>query len=1017
VGDLLVGWERAQENPDDPWEGRFATVWDWIWFENEIAPRGSLNLLIRRHGQSLAIHLDPETLADLSVRPLFDDESLARYRLGLEKVEAGDVAVGISIWQDMVVDGDLKAWLTLRSAGVLRDAGDLEKEFEHLALAQNLVSGKRGLVCILMARCNRLWRAQRLDDAENIAEQWLRRAEPMSLVFARCMNLLGNIAWGRGDLEKAEKYHNRALAIRQAVAPSSLALASTYNNLGLIAANRGKLEQAETYHRQALKIRQAKLPEGVLEATSWMNLGLVKIQLGDSEKAEAFLLKAVGFIERISPEHRMLSDVFTNLGVLAWQKSQLDRAELYLSKALEIQGKTSETSAKYATTLHNLGLLVLSRGDMDKAQTIFRQTQAIYEKEAPGSVWHADLLNNLGAIASKRENWAEARDHFEMVVAINRELAPGSLSLADALGNLASVYEIMGQGQQAEKHYLLALEIYERKAPEGIMHGNALSNLAILTSARGDLEKALALSEHAYSLIKSLSDSDQSGNQFSILESGYRTHIYLLAEAGRTAEAFNISEEFRALSMLRQLGQRDILQNLFPEAQKALKEIGARCDALQNKLWETVDAEEKERLHRSLLEFRVQAEQIKREILSRSPHLVEYGHPFDKLSAWETMEPGSLVLSYLVQHDGVLVFAMSREDGLAVETLPMLKATLEEKIKLFQAVDAEPGTSRIRQVHQNLGEQLFQILLTPFYERVARSERLILIPDGPLWHLPFAALGERSGDRFRYLIEWKPMVTVASATLYDYLKKREPRDHVRIAVFGAPNYPDEGHRPSFGPKTQDPGRSVKRFRPLPGTAKEVARIASLFRDTTTFLGAKATEANFKELGNDYAWIHVGGHALYDVGPNHARTGIYFSMPQTFVEGEDNGILQYREIFDLNLDADLLVLSACRTALGKDVGGQGLLGIARAFQYAGVRNIVASLWDVDDRATAQLMSHYYGFLREGNPPAQALRRAQIEMIRAEPEGGFWAGVKQRLGFGKKDYSSHLYWAPFQLIGPH
>ena len=804
--------------------------------------------------------------------------------------------------------------------------------------------------------------------------------------------------------------------IREALAPRSLALADSFNNLGLVASNRGRLEMAEALHFRALEIRQEKVPNSLFEATSWVNLGSVKLKRGDKDRAEEYLLHAKSQIEKISPNHSLLREAYMSLGLVAWENSQLDKAELYLSLALDMAGDISKTSVNYARGLHNFGLLDFTRGDIRKAQTQFLKALELYEARAPGSIWHADLLNNLGSIAIEDGAWGQAKEYFERALEINQKLAPDSLSLADALTNLGSLSEMVGQRNQAKDFYLEALELYRQLAPEGFMHGNALVNMAIVTARSGDLAHALELSEQAYLLIRTLSTREQAGNHFLLLETGYRTYIVLLVKAGREREAFYISEEFRALAMLRQMGHLEILQTLFPESQEILKEIGHRGDALQHEIWGTKDPQEKSRLNRELLELRVQAEEMKQEIFRQSPYFVEYGHPLSVEKVLDGLEPGSLVLSYFVQYGGVVAFGLSREEGLIVRSLPETNAELEEKIQLLQAVEAEPKNSRIRKVHQDLGEQLFHKLLGPFREQVEKAERIIIIPDGPLWHLPFAALGEKQEQGFRYLIEWKPITTIASATLYDYLKKKKPRKEIRIAAFGAPVYPDPQGGEISNTDMQDPANPINSLRPLPGTKQEVASIASLFPNTDTFLGADATEANFKTLGAKYAWIHVESHAVYEKDPSHGRTGVYFSVLKPYQPGAENGILQYGEIFGLDLQADLLVLSACQTALGRNAGGQGMAGMTRAFQYAGVRTILASLWEVDDEATAQLMGHFYRFLKEGNQPAFALRFAQIEMIHATPEDGFWATLKRRLGFREKEFSSHLHWAPFQSIGP-
>ena len=131
------------------------------------------------------------------------------------------------------------------------------------------------------------------------------------------------------------------------------------------------------------------------------------------------------------------------------------------------------------------------------------------------------------------------------------------------------------------------------------------------------------------------------------------------------------------------------------------------------------------------------------------------------------------------------------------------------------------------------------------------------------------------------------------------------------------------------------------------------------------------------------------------------------MPEKPVDGQDNGLLQAWEIFEkVRINVDLVVLSACETALGKEMGGEGLVGLTRAFQYAGARSIVASLWSVADESTPELMKHFYGYLKAGEMKDEALRHAQIDFIH---EPGF-AGLKSKLSIAHP-----FYWAAFQLIG--
>ena len=282
----------------------------------------------------------------------------------------------------------------------------------------------------------------------------------------------------------------------------------------------------------------------------------------------------------------------------------------------------------------------------------------------------------------------------------------------------------------------------------------------------------------------------------------------------------------------------------------------------------------------------------------------------------------------------------------------------------------------------------------PVAERVDGSERLLIIPDGPLHVLPFRALILEPEDRQaepelspRYLIEWKPLHTAMSATVYSELRKprgaaaeRPPAagDSILLTAFGDPSYPQD----------------LKDLRPLPHSRQEVEGITGLYPplDVRAYLGAAATEEQAKSVGRETRILHFATHAtLDDRFPLHSALAL--SIPEKPVPGRENGWLQTFEIFErLRLDADLVVLSACETALGQELAGEGLIGLTRAFQYAGAQTVAASLWSVRDEATAELMVRLYRQLQSGSSKAEALRAAQMESIHKGASPFIWAAFE-------------------------
>jgi CHAT domain-containing protein len=269
-----------------------------------------------------------------------------------------------------------------------------------------------------------------------------------------------------------------------------------------------------------------------------------------------------------------------------------------------------------------------------------------------------------------------------------------------------------------------------------------------------------------------------------------------------------------------------------------------------------------------------------------------------------------------------------------------------------------------------LGTRLYRLLLEPLEPLLAGAPRLVVAPDGPLHHLPFAALLRPEGARRpRYLAHWKPLEIAASITAWAELAGRRADPAGRLVVFADP-----------APSRRVPGvtRGGDEDWPrLPESRREAERLAQLAGSTTRlFIGADATEAAAKRSGSGTRHLHFATHAFLDpVSPLDSALVLAPSPAQGVAR--DNGLLQAWEVVqDLRLDADLVTLSACESGAGAVVADEGMLGLTRAFQIAGARAVVASLWKVSDRETMELMARFYSELMRGAPADEALRAAQI-----------------------------------------
>ena len=514
----------------------------------------------------------------------------------------------------------------------------------------------------------------------------------------------------------------------------------------------------------------------------------------------------------------------------------------------------------------------------------------------------------------------------------------------------------------------------------------------------------------------------------------YKDYLRLLIEMRREEDAFLILERFRAGAFLKTLAQRDLAvpeeipAGLDRERQAANAEY-ERTQGLIRTLKPQTQAKEIDEALARLRELRQQQSGIAERIAKASPRYaaLRYPRPLDLAGVRAALDPGTLLLSYATGRETSHLFVVSggpnRKAPLSVFILPAGEKTLRESVEAFRRLIK---WNRTPQELLARSQSLYDALLKPAEALIGGSDRLLILPDGPLHAVPWAALvrSVKTGPP-RPLAEWKPIHTAISATVYAELRKsrsdapREPA--LQVAAFGDPKYPalpgrkaavsrgeNEAEAEIAGlsdeleeiedPHLRSVARGGFRFELLPASRREAEEIAGLYAPrSAAYVGAAATEERARAIGRDVPLIHYACHAyVNELFP--LDSALVFTIPENPREGQDNGLLQAWEIFErVRIDADLVTLSACESGLGKEMGGEGLIGLTRAFQYAGARSVLASLWKVEDQSTGELMKRFYQYLKAGRTKDEALRLAQTDLIRSS------------------DYSQPKDWAAFQLDG--
>src|SRR5271157_5391961 len=810
-----------------------------------------------------------------------------------------------------------------------------------------------------------------------------QKLEPESLAVAQSLNNLGLVDFERGELKLAAEHLGYALAIRERLAPESQDIAGSLNNLGNLFYVQGDLKATAQYYRRALTIQEKLAAGSLAAATVANNLGNVAGEQGDLQEAAEYYRRAQHIREKLAPDSLDVAASLDNLGNLATEQGDLKGAAEYHRRALAIEEKLAAGSLDVAGTLIDLGNVSHSRGDPNAAVEYYRRALDIQERVAPDSVDVATNLGSLGAEADQQGDLKAAADYLQRALAIKEKVAPDSLGLADILENLGAVAHDRGDLKAAPEYYQRALSIREKLAPNSMALARSLNNLASVGRESGDLESAEDSAKRAWGIMHHQAEvltSDEARQAFGSSTQSYAGTLLSVQVARREPEAALVTlEEGRAQSLARLLFERQELLNqasgdLWPRHQEALAKLHHAEEALGRAEKMPGDSSEVEQqrqeARKAYQQARDEIDQLWAEIQKREPRA--FTPTLNLAEAARTLGGGSAFVAFSLQGDEAYALALSGGEKARVlaEKLQLSPAAGQDSASKREAAKRiekrilgfwdlahtppDPGAASQAEGRASVanGRELFDALFPGEIGKLVRqSKRLILSPDGALWQLPFAALvtDVDADNNPHYLGERVAISYTPSLALYAQLRKEAPQlrkgQRPEVLAVGDPDFerkvePDpkdpEGERLWAG--LYPPGARPER---LGATAREAEVIAQLYGGKP-LTGDQATEAEVRKRIENADVIHLATHgALQTALP--MSSGIVLTPPEkepAIGETDNDGALQAWEIFSqLKLRAELVVLSACDTARGEAVKGEGVVGLTRALEYAGARSVV------------------------------------------------------------------------------
>jgi CHAT domain-containing protein/tetratricopeptide (TPR) repeat protein len=1039
-GDVLLSWERGANPPANPTaaSGSFRSPFDVTEAFIDQSPRArtTIALTILRDGKRLTIPIGQYPWR-VETRPMFSVRWFSRYEDGRRLVEQGDSDKGLETWRHLAAALSAagrhveSAWLWRRAGMKLSELKQVDPAIAALDRGLEEARSARRPEAesqLFLSEAEVYRAASRRDDAQRagrkaVAIREQSGAEGLAVAYT-LQELVPSIPSESPEYEASVR---RSLRIRERQAPGSRAEAASLQILLQIVNAKGDSGTSVELGRRALAIHERLNPVSNDVAKALSNLCVVQMNRGELAAAESDCQRSLEQWRALGPgELAGLAQILHNMGVLARLRGELDRAVGFFFQSIEIAEKATQNNPYNAFNYFDLGVTELER-DLDRAEQYLDRSDQLRGREQSVENVSSALRPLVRAnIAYRRKDLAGAEKLLRRSLAYFDDREPNHPVTSYIRDDLGRVLTESGQTKEAEDLLRRALAQRQQYAPRSQESAQSHYNLGMLFWKTGRLAEAEASLKQAiddFEAQKSkLGGSDESMSMFAGRFSDfYKDYVRLLIERRREQDAFLILERYRAGAFLRTLAQRDLASpdDVPPDLDRERRQTNGEYDRTQAEIQSLQPAKQAGELAGALArlgELRRKQEDIAERIAKASPRYAALRYPtaLSLPDARAALDAGTLLLSYAVGKDESYVFALDAARGLAVFTLPVGERDLRESVAAFRKLIA--WNTRSPELEKR-ARMLYDTLLAPVETLVARSGRLLILPDGPLHTLPWAALARNAGPGDpRYLVEWKPIHVAASATVFAELKKgrsaARTTSSIEVAAFGDPKYPpgaSRGAGATRGDGGEDPDaygepqldamlRSGFRLEPLPLSRDEVETIANLYAPrSAAYLGEQATEARARSVGRDVPLIHYACHAIVDER-SPLDSALVFSIPEKPLPDQDNGLLQAWEILEkMRIDADLVTLSACESGLGREAGGEGLVGLTRAFQFAGAHSVLASLWKVDDRSTAELMKRFYRYLKAGRPKDESLRLAQTDLIRSG------------------EFAQPRFWAAFQLNG--
>jgi len=813
--------------------------------------------------------------------------------------------------------------------------------------------------------------------------------------MAGTLGRLGAIFESIFDYPQAMECYERAMVLAEATGHKR-GIAYLRNDLALLQMHLGAVELArENYEKSLVLAEEISMKDLVSNALH--NLGNLYLQTGNYVLALDFYQRNLSVSTSYGDENRV-AEAMASIGNIHSFQGNNNQAFEYYEKALAIFEKMKDAK-NIAATLGSIGDIYVDRNEYAKALDFYNRSNRILSEK--GFVGSPVNLGSIGHLYRDQGNYRDALAYFQKALDISYGKDPWVDSWV--IHQIARTYFEQGDFRKSLEFDDRAIELAVQLGLTDFLfdayalRGRTNFSLGREAPALRDLQEAIAINERVRFQVAG--GADERTRFFENRLSPYYSMVELLVSQNKQKDAFSFAEKAKSRSLLDllQYGKADVDRAMTVDEKERERHLRIDIASLNIRINESEDPILVGKLRAQLEKARQEMEDFRIRLYAVHPELRGQRGDMRSITTDEAVKllPNnqSALLEYVVADDKTFLFVLTQEGNPSTEMLNVYPIDVSDKDLTERVGRFRSGLDGGDLGFGRQARELFNLYVLPAKAQLKGKTNLIIVPDAALWNLPFQALMDENG---KYLIEKAAVSYAPSLTALREMQKkaktRKPSPNAELLAFG---------NPIVGSATKERVQRVfmsEKLEPIPEAVRLVNELGKMYGPSRSkvFTGAEAREEVAKTESPKYRIVQFATHGiLNNVSPMYS----HLVLAQNDKNPDEDGLLEAWELKDLDLKADMVILSACDTARGKIANGEGIIGMTWASFIAGAPTTVATQWKVESSSATEMMLEFHRQLlaKRKVSKAEALRRASLKLLRSTK------------------YRHPSYWAPWVLVG--